>query len=87
MTTTLVTRHFGAIEWAARQGLHIDQQISHLDPAAIQPGDVVVMDGKQNVRPNSPLLERASEAKTGASAPAAQASQALAASAGGAVKP
>ena len=42
MTTTLVTRHFGAIEWAARQGLHIDQKISHLDPAAIQPGDVVI---------------------------------------------
>jgi RND family efflux transporter MFP subunit len=33
----------------------------------IKPGDSVVMDGKQNVRPNSPLVERAREAKTGAS--------------------
>ena len=36
----------------------------------IQPGDTVVMDGKQNVRPNSPLVERAKEPKTGASSPA-----------------
>lgn len=37
----------------------------------IQPGDVVVMDGKQNVRPGSPLTERAKEPKSGASSPAA----------------
>ncbi len=42
MTTTLITRHPGAIEWAARQGLAVDQQIAHLDPTAIQPGDVVI---------------------------------------------
>jgi RND family efflux transporter MFP subunit len=46
----------------------------------IQPGDVVVMDGKQNVRPGSPLVERAREPKAGASAPAAAASQATVAS-------
>jgi RND family efflux transporter MFP subunit len=31
----------------------------------IKPGDAVVMDGKQNVRPNSPLVERANEPKAG----------------------
>jgi RND family efflux transporter MFP subunit len=34
----------------------------------IQPGDVVVMDGKQNVRPGSPLVERAPAPKGAASA-------------------
>jgi CRISPR-associated protein Csx16 len=42
MTTTLITRHPGAIEWAARQGLQVDRQIAHLEPADIQPGDVVI---------------------------------------------
>ncbi len=42
MTTLLVTRHPGAIEWAARRGLTVDRQIAHLDPATISPGDVVV---------------------------------------------
>ncbi len=42
MTTLFITRHPGAIEWAARRGLHIDRQIAHLDPAAIQTGDVVI---------------------------------------------
>lgn len=42
MTTYLITRHPGAIEWAARQGMHIDRQIAHLDPTDIQPGDVVI---------------------------------------------
>ena len=36
----------------------------------IKPGDVVVMDGKQNVRPGSPLVERAPAAKATASAAA-----------------
>jgi RND family efflux transporter MFP subunit len=57
----------------------------------IQPGDVVVMDGKQNVRPNSPLLERAKEPKAGASASAGAsapaASAAPLAAASGAAKP
>jgi RND family efflux transporter MFP subunit len=38
----------------------------------IKPGDVVVMDGKQNVRPNSPLVERAKEPKAAASSEAAK---------------
>jgi len=42
MTTILITRHPGAIVWAARQGLQVDRQLAHLDPAAIQPGDVVI---------------------------------------------
>jgi RND family efflux transporter MFP subunit len=42
----------------------------------IQPGDVVVMDGKQNVRPGSPLVERAQASKGAgaASSPKAAAS-------------
>jgi RND family efflux transporter MFP subunit len=40
----------------------------------IKPGELVVLDGKQNVRPNSPVVERAKEPKSGASAPAGAAS-------------
>ena len=36
----------------------------------IKPGDAVVLDGKQNVRPGSPLVERAREPRAGASAAA-----------------
>lgn len=42
MTVRFVTRHPGAIEWAARQGLQVDRRLAHLDPTAIQPGDVVI---------------------------------------------
>lgn len=42
MTTWFVTRHPGAVEWAARQGLRVDRQVAHLDPADIRPGDVVI---------------------------------------------
>jgi CRISPR-associated protein Csx16 len=42
MTTYFVTRHPGAIEWAARQGLKVDRQLDHLDVAIIQPGDTVI---------------------------------------------
>jgi len=38
--------------------------------AGVKAGDLVVLEGKQNVRPNSPLVERAKEAKPSASAPA-----------------
>lgn len=42
MTTYFVTRHSGALEWAARQGLSVDRIVEHLDPVTIQPGDRVV---------------------------------------------
>lgn len=42
MTTLFITRHPGAIEWAARQGFPIDRQLDHLDPADIRPGDTVI---------------------------------------------
>ncbi|NVO05346.1 MAG: efflux RND transporter periplasmic adaptor subunit [Rhodoferax sp.] len=53
----------------------------------IQPGDVVVMDGKQNVRPGSPLLERAAKPAASASAPAAESAKPGASAAAGAAKP
>ena len=42
MTTWFVSRHPGALEWAARQGLHIDRFATHLDPAEVQGGDTVI---------------------------------------------
>lgn len=42
MTTYLITRHPGAVEWAERQGVRVDMQIAHLDPELIQAGDVVI---------------------------------------------
>jgi CRISPR-associated protein Csx16 len=42
MTTTLVTRHPGAVEWVARQGIAVDVLLPHLDPASIQPGDIII---------------------------------------------
>lgn len=42
MTTLLITRHPGAIEWAARRGFPIDRQLDHLDPADIRAGDTVI---------------------------------------------
>jgi CRISPR-associated protein Csx16 len=40
--TYFVTRHPGAIEWAARRGLKVDRQLDHLDVETIQPGDTVI---------------------------------------------
>jgi CRISPR-associated protein Csx16 len=42
MTTYFVSRHPGALAWAAQQGLRVDQHVSHFDTALVQPGDTVV---------------------------------------------
>ena len=42
MTTYLISRHPGAIEWAGKQGLAIDTFASHLDPAVVQAGDTII---------------------------------------------
>lgn len=42
MTIWFVTRHPGAVEWAAQQGIRIDKQVAHLDVDEVQAGDVVI---------------------------------------------
>jgi CRISPR-associated protein Csx16 len=42
MTTFFVSRHPGALDWAAGEGVAVDQAIAHLDPEIIQPGDRVI---------------------------------------------
>jgi len=42
MTTWFVSRHPGAVEWAQRQGLQIDQFVPHLEPSQVQSGDTVI---------------------------------------------
>ena len=42
MTTYFVSRHPGARQWLAEEGLSADQYVSHLDPADILPGDLVI---------------------------------------------
>jgi CRISPR-associated protein Csx16 len=42
MTTYFVTRHPGAIEWAARHGLQVDRKLDHLEVTIIKPGDTVI---------------------------------------------
>ncbi|MER2527613.1 MAG: CRISPR-associated protein Csx16 [Candidatus Competibacter denitrificans] len=42
MTTYFISRHPGAREWAAEEGIVVDRQIAHLDTETIQPGDVVI---------------------------------------------
>lgn len=42
MTTYLVTRHQGAVEWASAQGFAIDQVVSDFDPTCVQLGDRVI---------------------------------------------
>jgi len=42
MSTHLVTRHPGALEWLLAQGFTGVNHVPHLDPAQVQPGDQVV---------------------------------------------
>lgn len=42
MTTYFVSRHPGALAWAAEEGIQVDQLITHLDTEIIQPGDQVI---------------------------------------------
>lgn len=42
MTTWLVSRHQGAVEWASRQGIRIDRLVAQLDPEEVGPGDVIL---------------------------------------------
>ncbi len=42
MTTYLITRHSGAVDWAARHGISVDRTMSHLRIEDIRSGDVVI---------------------------------------------
>jgi CRISPR-associated protein Csx16 len=42
MTTYFVSRHPGAIEWAASQRFCLDALVTHLDAGKVQPGDTVI---------------------------------------------
>ena len=42
MATYFVTRHAGAKQWAALQGIACDVCVPHLDPVLVKEGDVVI---------------------------------------------
>ena len=42
MTTWFVSRHPGALDWAARQGIHINRPVDHLDVQSVANGDWVI---------------------------------------------
>lgn len=42
MATYFVTRHAGAKQWAALQGIACDVGVPHLDPVLVKQGDVVI---------------------------------------------
>ena len=42
MTTYFVSRHPGALDWAAEEGIQVDALIMHLDTAIIAPGDRII---------------------------------------------
>lgn len=42
MTTHLVTRHPGALEWLERAGTHAERHVEHLDVAEVARGDTVI---------------------------------------------
>ena len=37
-----VSRHSGAIEWAAEEGFEVDEQLAHIEPSIVHDGDVVI---------------------------------------------
>jgi CRISPR-associated protein Csx16 len=42
MATWFVTRHRGAVDWAARRGIAVDRVVDHLDVADVTAGDEVL---------------------------------------------
>lgn len=42
MTTWFVTRHPGAVEWAARRGIAVDRLVAHPDIREVKAGDIVI---------------------------------------------
>ncbi|MBK8964195.1 MAG: CRISPR-associated protein Csx16 [Candidatus Competibacteraceae bacterium] len=42
MTTFFISRHPGALDWAAEEGIVVDRRLAHLDAETVQPGDVVI---------------------------------------------
>ena len=42
MATYFISRHPGAIEWARRQNMVVDQLMDHLDLAIVKAGDVII---------------------------------------------
>ncbi|HOW77509.1 MAG TPA: CRISPR-associated protein Csx16 [Candidatus Competibacteraceae bacterium] len=42
MTIYFISRHPGAHEWAAGEGIAVDQVLTHFDPECVEPDDVVL---------------------------------------------
>lgn len=42
MTIWFVSRHPGALDWAARHGIGYERHVAHLDPEEVSPGDTVI---------------------------------------------
>lgn len=42
MTIYFVSRHPGAVAWAAQEGIEVDEQVTHLNTDVVRSGDVVI---------------------------------------------
>lgn len=42
MTIWFVSRHPGALDWAAGHGIGYERHVAHLDPEEVSPGDTVI---------------------------------------------
>jgi CRISPR-associated protein Csx16 len=42
LATILVTRHIGSLFWAYHADVPYDRAVEHLDPATVEPSDVVI---------------------------------------------